>query len=131
MTLVRFVDQPDGWTRVSFPYDPSAVAIIKGLSSGRRKYDPSTKTWLVLTDVAEELTEAFIAGGHQVGGETIAPTEKVQDLNGFFGVDATDDGFDPKQAAKDFIASLPGQHVHKTFRMMARELYPDLYGLKR
>jgi hypothetical protein len=131
MTTVRFTDLPDGeWTTVAFPYDPACISIIKGLSGGYRSYDPKTKTWRVLTEMADRLADEFISSGHQVEGEAITPPPVVQDLNGFFGIDATSDGFDPKQAARDFIASLPGQHVHKTFRMMARELYPDLYGRK-
>lgn len=136
MTIVRFVDQPDGWTRVSFPYDPVCVSIVKDVGPGSRTYDPKTKTWSVLTEMAETLAEAFIVAGHDIVGETIEakspPTiDEFFSPEGARSADATQDGFDPKQVAVDFIATLPGQHVGKVFRAMAKLLYPDLYSRKR
>lgn len=131
MTAVRFTEGDDGWTTVDFRYDPDLVAIVKQLSPSVREYVPNEKTWRVLNDVAPRLAEAIQAAGHVVlaDDEPVPAPEPPRDrgVASFFGIDATTDGYDPKLAAAEFIASVPAQHLHKVFRAMARELYPELY----
>lgn len=131
MTAVRFVEGELGWTTINFRYDPDLVAIVKQLSGSVREYDPPTKTWRVLDAVAPKLADAMQAAGHVVlAGEEPEPAPAPQRDRGvasFFGIDSTNDGYDPKLAAAEFIASVPAQHLHKVFRALARELYPDLY----
>lgn len=131
MTAVRFVEKPDGWTTINFAYDPELVSMVKELSPGVRKYDPPTKTWLVLDEHAPRLAEQMEATGHQLlGAEDPAvppPRRATQGVAEFFGVDDEQSTFDARTAAADVIAALPGQHVHRVFRAMAQQLYPDAY----
>lgn len=131
MTTVRFVEHPDGWTTINFRYDPELVSMVKELSPGVRRYDPPTKSWSVLDEHAPRLAEQMEAAGHVILGaeDPVPPPEPSRDrgVASFFGIDDTKDGYDPKLAAAEFIASVPVQHLHKVFRAMARELYPELY----
>ncbi len=128
MTTVRFIEADDSeWVTITFRYDPDLVELVKQVSPGVRKYDPDTKSWSVLDEVAVRLADEMTRAGHDVVHGDEPPKPPVEP--GFF--DVITDGFDPKQAATAIVASLPGQHVGRTFREMAKILYPDLYPRRR
>lgn len=131
MTTVRFVDDPDTeWTKIAFPYDPDLVELVKQVSPGVRKYDPDTKTWSVLDELAVRLADEMTKTGHVVlHGDEPPPAPLPPIESGTFRTIV--DGFDVKQAAAAIVASLPGQHVGAVFREMAKILYPDLYPRRR
>ena len=134
MTTVTLSD--DGtMTKVSFPYDAEAVALLKDSVPGwDRRFDPATKSWVVGKAWRPKLTEALTRAGHQVrdaADPPPKPTHYSQGIGGFFGVDDEVEGFDIKGAAQAFVDSIPVAHRGKAFRAVAKLLYPDLYRGRR
>lgn len=141
MTAVRVVPAPDGddeWLRFAFRYDPDLVAIVKGVSSGLRKYEPATKSWLILESVAEQVIDEIQAAGHTVlsGNDPPPPPPPPEPVDEssvelfFGGVDAAGkaDRAMITAMADRFVEAVPAHLAHRVFRAIGRRLYPDLYS---
>jgi len=132
MTAVRFTDE-DHRCRVAFPYDEQAVRLLKEtVPSVFRRYDPSTKGWLVDRQWTDRLRDAFKAAGHDVGdGSAPPPPPKPRGEPGSLGFTSDVEKAEAEATAAAIIASIPA-HLHgRVFRAMARQLYPDLYRRTR
>jgi RPA family protein len=96
MATVRIIrDLTTDTARVSFGYDPGAVAIIKSITSTSRSYDPTTKVWTVAGSVVDDLVWMLTQDGHRVvttvtGKPPQFPTEWAEALFAAVGPERVD-----------------------------------------
>lgn len=120
MTQITIDPVDGGWLKVTFPYDPGAVAIIKSaVPAEARSWNAAQKLWMVREKWGNTLTEAMIAGGHSVGAVMAEPAVEFW-TNDDVKVEA-------KARARAIIDDIPRHLRGKVFREMAKILYPDMY----
>lgn len=137
MVAVKMVEpRPGDWTLVSFPYDASAVALLKDVVPyGKRMWKAGTKEWMVAPGHAEPLAEAFIAAGHSVGDDLVAPKPPPlprppeADEGGSLWAPGEDKVWCKAKAA-EIMDSIPVHLRHRTFREFTKLLMPE-YGSGR
>lgn len=126
MTNLTIVDD-DSRLIVSFPYDASAVALLKdAVPSYARSYDPPTKRWFVDPQFGNDLTEAMIAAGHTVGAEAVRPPRPKLEPGTLW-----DDGYDADAKAAEILATVPSTAHGAVLRALVKKLYPDMYPGQR
>jgi hypothetical protein len=102
MTAVRFTARGVGHYTVNFAYDPVIVSIIKTIPAYARTYDPTTKTWMVNADHAEQLAADLRGAGYTVLG--------MQENNDW---------------AKALLRAVGPERVDQTVRALTKILHPD------
>lgn len=126
MTQITYDDRGDEIV-VAFPYDPDAVSRLKdAVPSFARRFDPATKNWHVESRWANDLTEALLAGGHRVGAVMAEPPPPEASEPGSMWVPGEDKAWAKAKAAEIFDA-IPAHLRSRTFRELAKLIFPDLY----
>lgn len=66
---------PDtGGTRLTFPYDPDVIALVKTVPGHRRRYSATTKAWWIASTEITSLIGVLESAGHRVVGWTATST---------------------------------------------------------
>lgn len=126
MTQITLDDRGDEIV-VSFPFDRDAVDRLKAtVPSFARRFDPTTKRWHVESRWGEALTEALLADGHDVGAVPGEPPPPEASEPGSLWAPGADKEWAKAKAAEIFD-SIPAHLRSRTFRELAKLVFPDLY----
>jgi len=114
---VRFDHRGDHY-EVSFPYDPTAVAVIKALPSYARRWNPDRKLWRVEIEYARSLAGNLRELGYVVVG--VEPPREPPRANG-----RTING---TAWAHTLLHRAGPERSERVFRALSKILHPDVGG---
>jgi hypothetical protein len=100
--------------RVSFGYDPGAVAIIKSITSTSRSYDPTTKVWTVTGSVVDGLVWMLTQDGHKVHVTVTDHTPQT-----------TQAAYSSAGWADALFTAVGPDRIDAVYRALTRVLHPD------
>lgn len=114
MSTVRITPNGDGWSSVSFRYDPEVIDLIKTFPSSARRWNPATKVWAVEGFAVRELAALLTQYGHRViePSRTTPPPRSA-----------------PHDSWADALMDAVGrQRIEPVHRALTRVLHPDVGG---